>query len=109
MEMDWEWTQNKNDGNGTKTRMQVLLRRQNQRQKCDCIRVGTINITASYRKAAANLQAVGREGQDKHLDLILCTETRIGSDKHAQHSGGYKIFATETAQNCGGVAFFIQQ
>jgi hypothetical protein len=45
----------------------------------------------------------------KHLDLILCTETRIGSDRHARHSGGYKIFATETAQNRGGCAFFIRE
>jgi Reverse transcriptase (RNA-dependent DNA polymerase) len=112
MEMDWEWSRNEIDGDGAaapQTRMQGLSTRKNRRRKCDCVRVGTINITAGYGKAAANLQAVGREGHDKHLDLILCTETRIGGDKHAQHSGGYKIFATETAQNRGGVAFFIRQ
>jgi hypothetical protein len=71
------------------------------------VRIATINIQAGYGTVESNLHAVAKDGQDKALDLIMCTETRIGSDRHARHSGGYTIFATETAHNRGRVALFI--
>jgi exonuclease III len=73
-------------------------------------RVATINIRAGHGTAAHNLQAVAKEGDEKQLDIICCTETKISSSRHATHAGSFSIFASETStQNRGGVAFFVRQ
>jgi exonuclease III len=72
------------------------------------VRIATINIQAGYGTVESNLHVVAKDSQDKGLDLILCTETWIVSKRHARHSGGYTIFATETSHNQGGVALFIR-
>jgi len=78
-----------------------------QRPEPTWVCIATINITVGYGEAAENLHTVAKEGMIKHLDIIICTEMRIGSGCHAQHSGGYMIVATESSLNCGGVVFFI--
>jgi hypothetical protein len=78
-------------------------------KKTDKVRITTLNITAGYGEAAENLHAVAKDGNAMRLDVILVTETRIGSERHARHSGGYSIAASETAKNRGGVAFFFRE
>jgi hypothetical protein len=73
------------------------------------VRIGTINITAGYGEAAENLHTVAKDCNAMHLDVILVTETRIGSKRYARHSGEYTIAASETAKNRGGVASFISE
>lgn len=45
------------------------------------VRIGTINITSGYGKAAENLHTVAKDCNAMHLDVILVTETRIGSEQ----------------------------
>jgi exonuclease III len=71
-------------------------------------RITTINIRAGHGAAAHNLQAVAKEGDEKHLDIIVVQETKISNEKHTRFAGSYDIFASETLTgNWGGVAFFV--
>jgi hypothetical protein len=67
-------------------------------------------MRAGHGAAAHNLHAVAKEGDEKQLDIICCTETKISSSRHATSAGSFSILASETStRNRGGVAFFIRR